>query len=245
MAFTQHQPHGYSMQQWISQGPPGALCKLWGPFCWSRQHRNALNTFPRCPRLFFMPGPDTQAQVLKLGCSGVVMWLPRADIHLNCFIPGGAQMGFCFLGVLTLTLRQQHHSSTLIPQSSPSTLVSQQPFLIHPLIPSLQLPGLSKWCKYDHGPKNQIPICPVLPPPCLTPSPHLGMNEMLVVAAIYHSYYLLWGFNECGRLGCLQQPNNKIHISLIPCQKVLTNNKSEASWMHKSPFTSPHPLCNN
>lgn len=47
-------------------------------------------------------------------------------------------------------------------------------------------------CKNDHGPKKRIPISSVLLlPMSQPPPPDLGMNEMLAVAAIYHSYYLL------------------------------------------------------
>lgn len=92
-------------------------------------------------------------------------------------------MGFCFLGVLTQTLRQQHHSSTVIPHPCLSSSI--------PLFPPFRYLRCPNDANMTMALKTKVLSALSSLSHILPPSLHLGMNEMLIVAAIYHSYYLL------------------------------------------------------
>lgn len=102
-------------------------------------------------------------------------------------------MGFCFLGVLTHTLSQQHPSSIPIPYlrvPHPAWHPSSHSLSI-PLFPPFRYLGSPYDANMTMAQKTKFPFALSSPSRVSPPSPHLGMNEMLVVAAIYHSYYLL------------------------------------------------------
>lgn len=100
-------------------------------------------------------------------------------------------MGFCFLGVLSHTLRLEHRSSTLVAQSSTSIWYPSSLSSSIPLFPPFRYLCSASDANMTMTQKTKFPFALSSLSRVSPPSPHLGMNEMLVVAAIYHSYYLL------------------------------------------------------